>query len=357
MHRPCLPMPHGPPALIYIEFGYDGNASAYSAQRTRLASRTYHCAGGLLPPRGTVFAKIIPPPARALALVLASLGTEQFVCAESSRAVAHELSPYRSSTLSNGFDSPAYVPPLLPHISLLATNQTVPASHSHSTVFPAGSTSVSVSGSSSGSPSKLPTILAILFGVLIAIALLIGALWLVLRRVHDRRRARERAFRYGQSSVNPASSASAMGTGYYTSSAASAKSGGGLSGPGGGGSGGSSRGGLLHSLFSAFSSAPRHVHGHGHGHAPSMSVREQPGRTYTPVASLSSHVLEMGSMSLEMRERERELQRDREREREDAGTPNTARALLSASPTAWGGMRGKRSRGDADSLRTDFLQV
>ena len=57
----------------------------------------------------------------------------------------------------------------------------------------------------------MPTVLAALFGSIIGIAALLLVLYCVLRRIYDRRRARERAFRYGQSSVNP-SAASYAGT-------------------------------------------------------------------------------------------------------------------------------------------------
>ena len=98
----------------------------------------------------------------------------------------------------------------------------------------------------------MPTVLAALFGALIALAALLLVLYCVLRRIYDRRRARERAFRYGQSSANP--SVSLAGT-YAPSSGASAKGsgfgpgaildmvgigGGGAGGPGGGGAGGAS---------------------------------------------------------------------------------------------------------------------
>ena len=38
-----------------------------------------------------------------------------------------------------------------------------------------------------------------------------------------------------------------------------------------------------------------------------------------------------------------------------AGTPTTGRTLMSASPIAWGTRQ--KHQGDADSMRTDFLQV
>ncbi|KAH9885079.1 hypothetical protein C8Q73DRAFT_660246 [Cubamyces lactineus] len=193
------------------------------------------------------------------------------------------------------------------------------------------STYVSYSSSSS---SKVPTILAALFGSLIGLAALLLVLYCVLRRIYERRRARERAFRYGQSSANP--SVSLAGT-YAPSSGGSAKGSG--FGPG---------------AILDMRSAP-YSHSHAHAHSGSNG------------GSLASHAVEMRSFSTDVHRDPPDRDRDRlereAREREGAGTPTTAqvlatRPLLSASPIAWTRQKvGGGHKGDADSLRTDFLQV
>ncbi|TBU29224.1 hypothetical protein BD311DRAFT_273946 [Dichomitus squalens] len=183
------------------------------------------------------------------------------------------------------------------------------------------------SASSHSSQSKVSTILAIVFGSLIGVAILAGLAWLLIRRIYAQRRARERAFRYGQSSVNPSSTA-----GYY---AASAKSG-----------------------VPTTTTRPLSP--------PTSTMREyqSPMGAYTLVehgegslASGQGHApVELRNMSLDHREREQE----RERERgpgTGSTTPSTSRPLLSQSPIAWTTRKIGGHKGDADSLRTDFLQV
>ena len=209
----------------------------------------------------------------------------------------------------------------------------------------------------------MPTVLAALFGSVIGIAALLLVLYCVLRRIYDRRRARERAFRYGQSSANP--SVSLAGT-YAPSSGGSAKGSGfgagaildmvGIGGGGGGGGGGAGSGGA----------------GSGGGGARDGSQRSAPyshthAHTGSNGGSLASHAVEMRSFSTDVHrdpDRDRGGARSERSEREGAGTPTTAaqvpatRPLLSASPIAWTRQKvGGGHKGDADSLRTDFLQV
>ncbi|RPD71377.1 hypothetical protein L226DRAFT_208400 [Lentinus tigrinus ALCF2SS1-7] len=228
------------------------------------------------------------------------------------------------------------------------TSQTASgSSSSSSSVIPfSGSTSPAASSSSSSS-NKVPTVLAVLFGVLIGIALLVLTIYLILRRVYNRRRARERAFRYGQSSINP--------SGFSAASAASAASQ--KSAPSGtGGGGGGSGSGFIDTVTSVF----------GGGGSPRSPTPSSPMMNYThmhelsaPSLSLSNHALEMRGMSIDRPQTREGLVQTPSSAREGAGTPTTSRPLLSASPIAWtrqlkvaGG-----HKGDADSLRTDFLQV
>ncbi|TFK87662.1 hypothetical protein K466DRAFT_565251 [Polyporus arcularius HHB13444] len=198
---------------------------------------------------------------------------------------------------------------------------------------------------SSASSSKAPTVLAILFGVLIGIALFILAIFLVLRRIHSRRRARERAFRYGQSSVNP--SPSPYGGARFPSAMAGSPQ----SAPSGSG--------IINTVTSVFSprsltpGSPMPSTNYEHMHdlsAPSLS------------ASASQNALEMGSLSLDaLSHSAREGVYAQAPAREGAGTPSsptTARPLMSTSPIAWTRQKVAGGHtGDADSLRTDFLQV
>ncbi|KAI8974147.1 hypothetical protein BD414DRAFT_510025 [Trametes punicea] len=176
-------------------------------------------------------------------------------------------------------------------------------------------TAASPSTSPSSSSSHVPTILAALFGAVVGIALLLLAAYFILRRIYDRRRARERAFRYGQSSANPSVTGAATAP-YAQSSGASAKSAAVIDVAG----------------MSALDMR----------HTPSL-----PGHGAARDGSMSNNPVEKRSMSMDV-------------QREAAGTPTTSvsRALLSASPIAWTRQKvGKGHKGDADSLRTDFLQV
>ncbi|RDX41154.1 hypothetical protein OH76DRAFT_1365049 [Lentinus brumalis] len=199
---------------------------------------------------------------------------------------------------------------------------------------------------SCSSPAKTPTVLAILFGVLISIALFILAIFLVLRRIHSRRRARERAFRYGQSSVNPTPSPFG-GTRFRSAMSGSAPSG----------------SGIINTVTSVFSQ--------GHGPRSTTPGSPMPSTNYEHMrdmsapslsASASQNALEMGSMSLDaLSHPAREGAYAQAPAREGAGTPSsptTARPLISTSPIAWTRQKvGGGHTGDADSLRTDFLQV
>lgn len=144
--------------------------------------------------------------------------------------------------------------------------------------------------------------------------------------MYNRGRARERVFRYGQSSVNPAGSlagtATAAGGPYAQSAAGSGKSAGAFASPAGGG-------GTMMDLVPL-------------RREESVAARD---------GSLSSNLGEMRSLSTDVHGYG---------SREGAGTPGggsggATRALLSTSPIAW--TRQKKHKGDADSLRTDFLQV
>ncbi|KAI1787741.1 hypothetical protein LXA43DRAFT_1064157 [Ganoderma leucocontextum] len=201
----------------------------------------------------------------------------------------------------------------------------------------------------SGFTIKLPTILAALFGALVALALLGVLAWLVLRRVLARHRARERAFRYGQSSVNPAAAA----------------------GPGPADPSSIIKGGYPPSATSASASASAKGSGPLEFSALMMREREREReRTTSPYSQTQTQTQRDGSMSfasnaVEMRSASID---ERERERERVGTPATgtalsgtgtgSRGLMSQSPIVWTTRKmGGGHRGDADSFRTDFLQV
>ncbi|KAM5533664.1 hypothetical protein V8D89_012631 [Ganoderma adspersum] len=194
------------------------------------------------------------------------------------------------------------------------------------------SSSASSSNNSSSSSNKVPTILAALFGAILGLALLGVLAWLVLRRVCARHRARERAFRYGQSSVNPAAghhNDPSLIKGAYPPSSTSGPS----------------------------AKSP---------HEASAVMRERE-RTTTPYSHAHSHSHSHsqrdGSFSLASNGNAVEMQSVSTDERERVGTPATAlsaasRGLMSQSPIAWTTRKmGGGHRGDADSLRTDFLQV
>ncbi|KAI9069936.1 hypothetical protein FKP32DRAFT_1690981 [Trametes sanguinea] len=183
---------------------------------------------------------------------------------------------------------------------------------SSSTNAPSATPTPGATFKDTSSPSKTPTILAALFGAIIGLTILFIIAYLLLRRVYERRRARERAFRYGQSSVNP----SLVGTATATATAPYAQSSGGSVKSGDVGAG---------AREPSQRSAP-------------MSPTHGAGRD----GSLSSHVVEMRSLATEAN-------------REGAGTPT--RPLLSASPIVWTRQKVGKHKGDADSLRTDFLQV
>ena len=177
----------------------------------------------------------------------------------------------------------------------------------------------------------MPTILAALFGAILGLALLGVLAWLVLRRVCARHRARERAFRYGQSSVNPAAASlshnnPSMNGAYPPSS----------------------------------TSGPSAKSPHEASALVTMRERERE-RTTTPYSHAHSHSQRDGSFSLVSNALDMQSvdERERERERERVGTPATvSRGLMSQSPIAWTTRKmGGGHRGDADSLRTDFLQV
>ncbi|KAI0648575.1 hypothetical protein C8Q79DRAFT_581764 [Trametes meyenii] len=161
----------------------------------------------------------------------------------------------------------------------------------------------STSTPSSAKSSNVPTILAILFG---------------------------RAFRYGQSSANP--SASLAGTAAYA-----------------------------HSLGASTKDAAPSSHSYaftggavppGAGGAPSQ---RSAGHYSNGHGSLASNMVEMRAVSAS-------ASASAELLRENAGSPavsaGTGRPTVSSSPIAWTRQKvGGGHRGDADSLRTDFLQV
>ncbi|KAI0761526.1 hypothetical protein BD413DRAFT_617049 [Trametes elegans] len=207
--------------------------------------------------------------------------------------------------------------------------------------------------SPSSTPSRVPTILAALFGTLIGLALLTLAAYLLLRRTCAARRARERAFRYGQSSAHPST--------YLSSVARPAASASSPVSPAGGAY--SFAGGSAQSAFSAFapsgsSTAPPpplplkdpgaygYAFGHAHAHGGSF------GGSSTPA-------LEMRSMSVDSARRAEDVAGG-----PGAGaggrvaTPTRLLGSAAAAPIAWTRQKvaGKHT-GDADSLRTDFLQV
>ncbi|KAI0355272.1 hypothetical protein OH77DRAFT_1437169 [Trametes cingulata] len=260
--------------------------------------------------------------------------------------VTFASAPESASTSSIG--TVTSLPPWLSGSGFSQTNAPSPSS----SLTPFRSTS-----NPAPAPSKTPTILAATFGALIALALLLGGLYLFLRRAYDKRRARERAFRYGQSSVFAGASSVASGSV--------------LGGGGGGTGGGTGTGGAFSPTPSSKvlkdlplpagvpRDAPLHSHSHTHTHAPSQSLSssqtEMRMASSSPLGTYSASPV--GGLGL-----------GGGPTREDAPTPtggggsSVTRPLLSGSPIAWGRSRGRgrgggRDKGDADSLRTDFLQV
>ncbi|KAH9923781.1 uncharacterized protein BXZ73DRAFT_91435 [Epithele typhae] len=197
--------------------------------------------------------------------------------------------------------------------------------------------------------SKLPLVLAITFGALIGLFLLALVAYLLLRRAYNRRRERERAFRYGQSSVNP-------GYAPATSTAATAT----LISPGSGPSSGKSSSSLhspsskspgVFDMFAAvvspLSSTSAAGRARSPSHAGSLSVYSHVGSTATANAGKRGSGVEMRSM----------VPTSYSFDQSGRATPTGARPLLSGSPISWTPQRPKGHRGDADSLATDFLQV
>ena len=216
------------------------------------------------------------------------------------------------------------------------------------------STTPTSSSSDDNVNNHLPTILAVLFGALIGVFLIGLAAFIFLRRVYDRRRSRERAFRYGQSSVNP-SAASYAGTptptpgagpgyNYYAAAGPESAKGSARSGTGSG---------LAEMMTHVFASPV--ARGRSDSRAGTYTQQSDvgsyayantfdgaPSFTSAPAAGVPPHPPPkspgLGPVPA-------------------SPTPNSARPLLSASPIAWATGKRREGRGDADSMRTDFLQV
>ncbi|KAH9857401.1 hypothetical protein C2E23DRAFT_927322 [Lenzites betulinus] len=175
------------------------------------------------------------------------------------------------------------------------------------------------------SPSNVPKILAIVFGALIGVALIALAVYFVLRRGYDLRRARERAFRYGQSSAHP--SVSLAGTTYAHSAAGSGKS----------------TGSPPIALTPLMSPGMQMSALNGSG----AMIDLVPVRRESPSVARDGSV---GGLTMSTG-----VDANGRPSRDGAGTPMSGR-LMNASPIAWTRQKQKH-KGDADSLATDFLQV
>jgi len=188
-----------------------------------------------------------------------------------------------------------------------------------------------VSSSSSSSSSKVPTILAIIFGVLIGLALIIGFVYFILRRSYDRRHARERQFRYGAAPTTPKQS------GFSGSISAEPDEVIIMTQP----TRPRARGILNGLLNPSSQSLPSQAHA---ATGPSASAGAL-GPAYVQVPVLSPPP-EGGHVSPAMTKETSATQEGSRR------TATPAFSFLTHSPIAF-----QKHKGDADSLRTDFLQV
>ncbi|KAK7679656.1 hypothetical protein QCA50_017368 [Cerrena zonata] len=174
------------------------------------------------------------------------------------------------------------------------------------------SSSAPISGAaSSGSrSSKTATILAALFGTIIGLMLLAGLVYYLLRRVHQKHRAKEHSFRYGQS--HPGSKPGTIVSDLRTPS----------------------------SRWAPFSNPSQYIMSRT---SPSTVALTSPSTGgFGPVTASSTADNMSGKESLATSGAHSQP------------TPSTSFAFLSTAPISFSM---KKDKGDADSLKTDFLQV
>ncbi|TCD64707.1 hypothetical protein EIP91_003750 [Steccherinum ochraceum] len=234
-----------------------------------------------------------------------------------------------SSPANTGGGIPVTDPPWQTQSSTSSTSTSSASSSSQST----GSAGAnSTDSQDSKSASKVPTILAAVFGALVGLILVGLVVYHIFRRMHDSRRARERSFRYGNSSISSPSIAtrtrSLNGSTVLLSLAA----------PGGDNSAGSATGKANNTHALTPPSSPGYgavVHGQG-------VANEKEGRTAMTTSAVNHAAVSgatPGSSSTQPQP-----------------SQSTPFAFLSTAPTLPFNLGRRRDKGDADSLRTDFLQ-
>ncbi|KAL4245396.1 hypothetical protein ABKN59_010330 [Abortiporus biennis] len=236
------------------------------------------------------------------------------------------------------------------------TGTSVPSPSSSSSSVGTGATgAASVNTSQPSHTNKTSTIIAILFGTLIGLAIILFIVYLFLKRVYDSKRNQERSFRYGESMRG-------LGIGV------------GGTGGGGGGGGGPTRTQSRWNLLSGFgrptttttSSSTNLNHHNTH----QMTPPQSPAAHHT--FSTSAIGVNNGVVGVVGSEREGTVQTESTiigTTTTTTGTttsqthtnPSSTFAFLSNAPISYntylGGLGGRKGKGDADSLKTDFLQV
>ena len=158
--------------------------------------------------------------------------------------------------------------------------------------------------------SKVPTILAVLFGTIIGLVLLAGVVYYFLHRAYKARRAKEHSFRYGQSHA------------------------------------GSKAGTIISDLRAAgpswtrFSSPSQRMMSHASPSTVALTSPTSGAFAPTTSSSLADNASSKESLSTSGSHSQH--------------TPSSSFAFLSSAPISFST---KKHKGDADSLKTDFLQV
>ncbi|KAI0927743.1 hypothetical protein AcW1_005182 [Taiwanofungus camphoratus] len=199
------------------------------------------------------------------------------------------------------------------------------------------SSSATPAADASSPSSKAPTVLAAVFGSLLGVALLLVLAYFVLRRLYDTQRARDHAFRYGQAPATPKSSAR------FSESIRGREP-------------ARARVALLNGSVTSVASQS---HPHAVLRTGGVAYAQVPVRSPPPGGSFASQPQPDPGEVLPADEG-REGGRDAREGvgvgvgvRAAATAPSAAGTFLSSSPILFK----KVHRGDADSLRTDFLQV
>ncbi|THH29017.1 hypothetical protein EUX98_g5175 [Antrodiella citrinella] len=209
---------------------------------------------------------------------------------------------------------PTVVPPWVSEPPPTSTS----AAGSSATTNASASPPASTSSSSSKTSSKVPVALAAVFGSIIALVILGAVIYYVLRRIHDSRRARERNFRMGNSSaiMTPSIATRNGSTTLLT-----------LAPPGGD----SSAGGKANNTHTI---TPPSSPGFGDMVSGAGAGGEAEDKAVSTASSASA-----GASAVPLL----------------AAPPSMPFAFLASSPISFNLTR--KHKGDADSLRTDFLQV